>query len=148
MMRQPSPTVVKNHSLDPGAKLLAAGPWDGHSGRQLDVLLRVRLARRSEASENAAVLNLTLMLLRNDLGTESINVSLALLPQQALNNGRLWLNGTNTSAQWAKHPCANGRVPGTPFVYCACYPNCGTSFTVYPNEKELTLRVLLDVSIV
>ena len=64
-----------------------------------------------------------------------------------LNNAAVAVNGTNTTAQWATHPCSQGRQPGTPFVYCACYPSCGARFTVYPDETVLTLRVVVDTSI-
>ena len=137
-LREPSPVAV-NRSLCAGCAVRVLSD----SGNKLDVLLRVKRAHAADA------LNLTLVLLANEARTEGINVSLTLTPQDAqpLNNAALFVNGTNTSKQWATHPCAQGRQPGTPFVYCACFPNCGNRFTVYPDEYELTLRALLDVSI-
>jgi hypothetical protein len=69
----------------------------------------------------AGPVNLTLEILANEARTESVNVSLIFNLQHSavLNNALLAVNGTNDLAQWAVHPCAQGRTPGTPFVYCA-----------------------------
>jgi sucrose-6-phosphate hydrolase SacC (GH32 family) len=130
------------------------------SGSRFDLLLTVRLPETLEGAategEHAAysygTVNVTLGLLLNASDhTEGVNVTLTLSRrpsgQVALNNAAVAVNGTNTTTQWATHPCSQGRQPGTPFVYCACYPSCGARFTVYPDEAVLTLRALVDTSI-
>ena len=155
LRQPPTPaTVLANHTLCAGC----AATLLSESGSRFDLLLTVRLPETLEGAategEHAAGgdVNVTLGLLLNASDhTEGVNVTLTLSRRPSglapLNNAAVAVNGTNTTAQWATHPCSQGRQPGTPFVYCACYPSCGARFTVYPDEAVLTLRVVVDTSI-
>ena len=152
-LRQPRPSVLANHSLCAGCSVDLVDEGNGSS--RLDVLLRLRAPRAVRGGgAMGGGMNVTLGLLRNGAGT-GVNVSLVGGGGRGEGDGgsssemRLLVNGTNTSAQWASHACydANGATPATPFVYCACYPGCGARYRLYADEEELSLRVLLDVSV-